>query len=318
MIPAHLITKIKRIEIKSRHLVQQALKGKYQSAFKGHGLSFEEVREYQLGDDVRQIDWNTTARMLHPYVKKFTEERQLTVIIAVDLSGSGLFGSTTLTKRELAAEIASVLAFAALFSKDRVGLILFTDTVECYIPPAASSTHVLHIVYHILSYTPKHKSTNLTNTLNFICRTQKKKAIVIILTDLMGQTHPTRQDIEAHLRRHVVMSHTLYQTPLAALKQAQYKHELVVIQLVDRYEIELPSLGRLVLKDAETGEVVEVNSSDPRKRTYFTHRQLRAQAELRELFKAAGIDLIQIRTDQDYLLPLVKFLRIREKRRYHG
>lgn len=318
MIPAEIIKKVKMLELRTRKLVEEVVGERYQSAFRGRGISFEEVREYQPGDDVRTIDWNVTARMNHPYVKQFREERQLTLFLLVDLSGSGLFGSVNQTKREVAAEIASVLAFSALMNQDKVGLALFTDRVEKFVPPNKSRTHVLRVICDILTYQPRQRGTDLTGALRFVCRTLTKRSIVVVLTDLMGQTNPSRQDIEAHLRRQAIMSQTLIQTPLSALRQAQHRHDVVVIQILDRYELELPALGRLVLKDAETGEVVEVNTGDPRRRLFFKQRQERAQGEIRELFRAAGIDLIQIRTDQDYVKPLAQFFEARERRRHHA
>ena len=267
---------------------------------------------------MRAIDWNVTARMYHPYVKKFAEERELTMVLLVDLSGSGLFGSTQRTKRELAAEIASVLAFSALIHQDKVGLALFTDRVEKFVPPGKGRRHVLRVIRDILMYEPQRRGTDVTGALEFVCRTLHRRSILVLLTDLLGQTNPRRRDIEAHLRRHAVMSQTLLQTPLSALREVHHRHDVVTIQLVDRYELELPALGRLVLKDAETGEVVEVNTNDPRRRAYFAQRQERAQAELRGLFQAGGIDLIQVRTDEDYVKPLAQFFKMRERRRRHG
>jgi len=298
MLPAEIMRKIRLLELRTRRLVSETMAGRYQSAFKGVGLNFEEVREYMPGDEVRMIDWNVTARMHHPYVKKFTEERELTVMLLVDLSGSGLFGSTQQTKRELAAEIASIMAFSAVHNNDKAGLVLFSDHVERFVPPRKGRRHVLRVIREILMHEPEGRGTDLTGALRFVSRVVHRRAIVVILSDLMGQTTPSRRDIEAHLRRAAVMSNR--------------RHDVVAVQIVDRFELVLPALGRLMLKDAETGETVEVDTGDLRRRRSFAERQERAQAELRELFQAAGIDLIQLRTDESYIGPLARFFEMRE------
>jgi uncharacterized protein (DUF58 family) len=318
MIPREILKKIRQIELRTNRLVTETLAGQYHSVFKGQGMNFEEVREYQPGDDVRSIDWNVTARMNHPFIKKFVEERELTVMLVVDLSGSGLFGSVGQSKRELAAEIASVLAFSAIRNNDKVGLILFTDEVEKYIPPRKGRRHVLRVIREILFYEPRRRGTDLNGALEFLGRVIAHRAIAVILSDFLGQTQPSRAEIAAHLKRKVILSETLGQTSLAALKQANRRHDVVAVQITDRYELELPALGRLVLKDAETGEVVEVNTGDPRKRRAFAERQTKAQAELQRLFRAAKIDAIQLRTDQPYASALGRFFETREKRRRHG
>jgi uncharacterized protein (DUF58 family) len=280
-------------------------------------MNFEEVREYQPGDDVRSIDWNVTARMNHPFVKKFVEERELTVMLIVDLSGSGLFGSGDQSKRELAAEIGSVLAFSAIRNNDKVGLILFSEGVEKFIPPRKGRRHVLRVIREILYYEPRHRGTDLNSALEFLIRVTPHRAIVVVLSDFLGQTSPTRAEINAHLRRKVLLSETLGQTSLTALRQANRRHDVVAVQIVDRYEMELPALGRLVLKDAETGEVVEINTGDDRKRKAFAKRQVKAQADLLRLFRSAHIDSIQLRTDEPYAAALGRFFETREKRRRH-
>ncbi len=318
MIPREILKKIRQIELRSIRLVNETLAGQYHSVFKGQGMNFEEVREYQPGDDVRAIDWNVTARMNHPFVKKFVEERELTVMLVVDLSGSGLFGSVTQSKREMAAEVASVLAFSAIRNNDKVGLVLFTDHVEKFIPPRKGRRHVLRVIREILFYEPQHRGTDLNQALEFANRVLAHKAVVVVLSDFLGQTHPTRADMTLHLRRRVVLSDTLGQTSFTVLRQTNRRHDVVAVQIVDRYELELPPLGYLVLKDAETGEVVEINTGDERKRAIFGQRQARAQTELRRLFLAAGIDSIQLRTDQPYTAALGRFFETREKRRRHG
>ena len=276
------------------------------------------MREYQPGDEIRFIDWNVTARMNHPFVKKFVEERELTVVLVVDLSGSGLFGSGEQSKRELAAEVASVLAFSAIRNNDKVGLILFTDTVEKYIPPRKGRRHVLRVIRDILYWEPRRAGTDLNNALEFLSRVVPHRAIVVVLSDFLGQTTPTRMEMAAHLRRRVVLSETLAQASLACLRQANRRHDVVAAQIIDRFELALPNLGYLVLKDAETGEVVEVNTGDDRKRNAFVQRQERFQRDLLKIFRAAKVDSIQLRTDRPYAAALGRFFEMREKRRRHG
>lgn len=318
MIPRELLKKIRLIELRTTRLVSETLAGQYHSVFKGQGMNFEEVREYQPGDDVRAIDWNVTARMNLPYLKKFVEERELTVMLVVDLSGSGRFGSVEQSKRELAAEIASVLAFSAARNNDKVGLILFTDHVEHYIPPRKGRRHVLRVIRDILFYEPRRAGTDMNAALDFLSRVVPHRAIVVVLSDFLGQSAPTRREIAAHLRRQVILSDTLSQTSLSALRQAHRRHDVVAVQITDRYELELPDLGYLVLQDAETGELLEVNTGDARRRRVFAERQQDRLDDLRRLFASAGIDSIHLRTDRPYITELSRFFETREKRRRHG
>ncbi len=318
MIPREILKKIRLIELRTNRLVSETLAGQYHSVFKGQGMNFDEVREYQPGDDVRSIDWNVTARMNHPYIKKFVEERELTVMLMVDLSGSGLFGSGEQSKRELAAEIASVLAFSAIRNNDKVGLLLFTDVVEKYIPPRKGRSHVLRVIRDILFYEPRRAGTDLNLALDFIGRVLPHRAIVAVLSDFLGQSAPTRREVAAHLRRSVILSETLGQASLTALRQANRRHDVVAVQITDRFELVLPDLGYLVLKDAETGEVIEINTGDDRRRRAFGERQAERQRDLRRLFSAAGIDSVQVRTDRPYAAELGRFFETREKRRRHG
>ncbi|MBI4660489.1 MAG: DUF58 domain-containing protein [Verrucomicrobia bacterium] len=318
MIPREILKKIRQIELRSVRLVNETLAGQYHSVFKGQGMNFDEVREYQPGDEVRFIDWNVTARMNHPFVKKFVEERELTVMLVVDMSASGLFGSREQSKRELAAEIASVLAFSAIRNNDKVGLILFTEGVEKFIPPRKGRRHVLRVIREILYYEPRRRGTDLNSALEFLMRVTSHRAIVVVLSDFLGQTHPTRAEMAAHLRRRVVLSDTLAQASFTTLRQTNRRHDVVAVQIVDRFEQELPALGYLILKDAETGEVVEINTGDERKRKAFAERQINAQDELRRLLLSAGIDAIQLRTDEAYTAALGRFFETREQRRRHG
>jgi uncharacterized protein (DUF58 family) len=310
MIPREILKKIRQIELRTNRLVSETLAGQYHSVFKGQGMNFEEVREYQPGDEVRAIDWNVTARMNHPFVKKFVEERELTLMLVVDLSGSGLFGSGEQSKRELAAEIASVLAFSAIRNNDKVGLILFTDEVEKYMPPRKGRRHVLRVIREILFSEPKRRGTNLSHALEFLSRVTAHRAIAIVISDFIDtpSTHSlTRSGPTA-----------LSVTTLNALRQTNRRHDLVAVQIVDRFELELPALGRLVLKDAETGQVIEVNTSRAVRRKEFEKRQAEAQQELSRLFRSAAIDSIQVRTDQPYAIALGRFFETRERRRLHG
>jgi len=318
MIPREIIKKIRLIELRTNRLVSETLAGQYHSVFKGQGMNFDEVREYQPGDDVRAIDWNVTARMDHPYIKKFVEERELTVMLVVDVSGSGLFGSIEASKRELAAEIASVLAFSATRNNDKVGLLLFTDTVEKFIPPRKGRSHVLRVIRDILFYEPRRPGTDLNTALEFLGRVLSHRAIVVVVSDFLGQSAPTRREVDAHLRRSVILSETLGQASLTALRQANRRHDVVAVQITDRFELELPNLGYLVLKDAETGEVLEINTGNDRRRHAFARRQDERQKDLKRLFAAAGIDSIQLRTDRPYAAELGRFFETREKRRRHG
>ncbi len=294
MIPREILKKIRQIEIRTRRLVTERTAGQYHSVFKGQGMNFDEVREYQPGDDVRAIDWNVTARMNHPFVKKFVEERELTVMLVVDASGSGRFGSGAQSKRELAAEVASVLAFSAIRNNDKVGLILFTDTVEKFIPPKKGRRHVLRVIREILFFEPKHRGTDLGIALDFLNRVTTHRAVVVLLSDF------------------------LCPAPAALLRQTNRRHDLVGVRITDRFERELPEIGRLVLEDAETGEVVEVNTRDSGKRAAFATHRSAAEADLERTLRSAGVDSIQLHTGEPYAAGLNRFFETREKRRLHG
>jgi uncharacterized protein (DUF58 family) len=312
MIPREILKKIRQIELRTNRLVTEALGGQYHSVFKGQGMNFEEVREYQPGDEVRAIDWNVTARMNHPFVKKFVEERELTLMLVVDLSGSGLFGSGEQSKRELAAEIASVLAFSAIRNNDKVGLILFTEEVEQYIPPRKGRRHVLRVIREILCSEPRKRGTNLVGALEFLSRVIRHRAIAVILSDFLT---PNDTSLPRAPR---FLAESLAKNAYTALRQANRRHDVVAIQIIDRYEMELPALGRLVFKDAETGEVVEVNTHNERVRKSFAQRQARNLAETQRVFLMSNIDAIEVRTDQPYAAALGRFFETREKRRRRG
>src|SRR5205807_594982 len=306
MIPREILKKIRQIELRTNRIVNETLAGAYHSVFKGQGMNFDEVREYQPGDDVRAIDWNVTARMNHPFIKKFVEERELTLMLVVDLSGSGLFGSGDQSKRELAAEIGSVLAFSAIRNNDKVGLILFTDEVEKFMPPRKGRRHVLRVIREVLFYEPKRRGTDLNEALEFLLRVTRHRAIAVVISDFIGSPAVATIGRRAKLRPQMMLLESLAQASFAMLRQANRRHDLVAVQIADRFEMELPALGRLVLNDAETGEVVEINTGDARKRAAFAERQARAQGDLARLFRSAGIDAIQLRTDQPYAVGLAR------------
>ena len=317
MIPREILKKIRQIEIRTNRLVTESLAGQYHSVFKGQGMNFEEVREYQPGDEVRSIDWNVTARMNHPFVKKFVEERELTLMLTVDVSASGLFGSREQSKRELAAEIASVLAFSAIRNNDKVGLILFSDKVEKFIPPRKGRRHVLRVIREVLFFEPQGRGTDLNGALEFLLRVTPHKAIAVIISDFIGAP-PGDELRTGKARPQLMLLESLAQAAQPMLRHANRRHDVVAVHITDPYELQLPALGRLVLQDAETGEIVEVNTGDQRKRSAFAERRTRAQSELARLFRSVGIDAIQLRTDEPYAAELGRFFETREKRRLRG
>lgn len=317
MIPREILKKIRQIELRTNRLVSETLAGQYHSVFKGQGMNFDEVREYQPGDEVRTIDWNVTARMNHPFVKKFVEERELTLMLVVDVSGSGLFGSRAQSKRELAAEIASVLAFSAIRNNDKVGLILFSDEIEKFIPPRKGRRHVLRVIREVLFFEPRRRGTDLNGALEFLLRVTPHRAIAVVISDFIGSPTVSAKRSAAP-RPQMMLLESLAQASYTMLRQANRRHDVVAVQVADPYELELPALGRLILNDAETGEVVEINTGDARKRTAFADRQAKAQADLLKLFRSAGVDAIQLRTDRPYGVELARFFEMRERRRLHG
>lgn len=285
-----ILKKIRHLELKTKGLVETAFAGQYRSVFKGRGMNFEEVREYTPGDEVRTIDWNVTARLGEPYVKKFTEERELTVMLVVDVSASGRFGSVELSKRELSAEIASVLAFSAIRNNDKVGLILFSDHVELFIPPKKGRSHTLRLIREILFFTPAGRGTDPGQALDYLSKLVPRRAVVFLISD--------------------------FQTPdfSKSLSATSQRHDLIAIDIIDPGEEELPDVGHLTLEDAETGEQIEINTSDRSVRAAFRHLVDRRHAELQQMLRRHRIDSITLRTDQDYLLPLRAFFKKRERR----
>jgi uncharacterized protein (DUF58 family) len=302
MIPREILKKIRQIELRTNRIVTETLAGQYHSVFKGQGMNFDEVREYQPGDDVRAIDWNVTARMNHPFIKKFVEERELTLMLVVDVSGSGLFGSRGQSKRELAAEIASVLAFSAIRNNDKVGLILFSDEVEKFIPPRKGRSHVLRVIREVLFFEPKRLGTDLVNALEFMARVTAHRAITVVVSDFISPD----------------TSVVLPKTTQTRLRMLNRKHDVVAVQISDKHELELPALGRLILEDAETGEILEVNTGSASSRDAFALRQQKQLADLAKQFRSSGIDSIQLHTNESYSATLGRFFETREKRRLRG
>jgi uncharacterized protein (DUF58 family) len=293
VIPKEVLKKVRQIEIRTNREVTDVLGGQYHSVFKGHGMEFEEVREYLPGDEVRSIDWNVTARFGHPYIKKFKEERELTVMLIVDVSASGQFGSVRQTKNELAAELAAVLAFSAIRNNDKVGLIMFTDQIEKYVPPKKGRRHVLRVIREILAFQPKGRGTNLKAALDYLNHVQSRRAVTFVLSDFQVQDEET-------VRK--------------KLRVASKRHDVVALSLRDPREEELPAVGLVELRDAETDEWVLVDTFDRNVREQFAAKsRLRLEA-LRRLLRSASVDHVEIRCETDYMLPLIKFFKMRERR----
>jgi len=287
MTPEELIKKVRKIEIKTKALSHQIFAGEYHSAFKGRGMAFSEVREYQWGDDVRNMDWNVTARMNAPYVKVFEEERELTVVLLVDISRSGLFGTQVRTKREQIAEIAATLAFSAILNNDKVGCILFSDTVEKFIPPAKGRTHFLHIVREILEYEPRHNGTDIGEALRFLTNAIKKKCTAFILSDMLdvaADGSPRYED---------------------ALKVAVNRHDVSVIRVSDPREKRLPNVGLVHAKDAETGASAWVNTASRSVRNAYEGWFRSATSQADRLLLRYQVDRVDISTDEDYVRALM-------------
>ena len=290
MVPAEILKKVKRIELRTRHLVNTVFSGEYHSVFKGRGMNFAEVREYHYGDDIRNIDWNVTARNGTPFVKVFDEERELTVMLVVDVSASGDFGSASRMKGEVAVEICAVLAFSAITNNDKVGLIIFSDRIEKFVPPRKGRRHVLRVLRELLYFKPVGRGTDVAGALEYLARVVRRRAVVFVVSDFLA---------------------TGYRKALAV---AGRRHDTVVIRMSDPREQHLPPVGYLELEDAETGEQVTVNVSDPGFRTAF-ERDVAETLIVREReFRKTGVDVIEITTDRPYADRLMRFFRQRAKR----
>ncbi len=288
MLSRQTLDRIRRIQIRTRVILESGIGGDYHAVFKGRGMEFAEVREYQPGDDVRTIDWNVTARMGAPYVKKFVEERDLTLLILVDVSGSQAFGSQFLLKRDYAAELAAVLAFSAVANHDRVGAVLFTDSVEAYVPPARGRDHALRIVRDLLAREPAGIGTDLAAALRFASRVMKRRGIVAIISDFQAAG---------------------YERALGVLRR---RHDVIALHLVDPRETEVPAAGLVALLDPETGERAVVDTSDPGVRARLVAS---TAAQARQAFKRARVDVLTLSTAESYEKPLTAFFEARERRR---
>ncbi len=291
MISTELLKKVRQIQIRTSRTVNDLLAGQYHSAFRGRGMEFEEVSPYQVGDDVRLIDWNVSARMGEPFIKKFREERELTVMLVVDASRSGLFGSGAQFKLDVAAELAAVLAFSAIRSNDKVGLILFTDTVEKYVPAKKGPRHVLRIIRELLYHEPKGHGTDIGEALGFLNRVTVRKSVCFLVSDFFAAGYEM------------------------ALRIARRRHDLIPVLIGDPRERELPNVGLVELADAETGEVMLVDTSSRTVRQSYAARMEALDVQRRSMFRRMDAELIEVRTDQSYVEPLVRFFRRREARR---
>jgi uncharacterized protein (DUF58 family) len=290
MIAREILKKVRRIEIRTNREVTDVLGGQYHSVFKGRGMEFEEVREYLPGDEVRSIDWNVTARLGHPFVKKFKEERELTVLLVVDVSASGQFGSVRQTKNELAAELAAVLAFSAIRNNDKVGVILFTDRVEKFIAPKKGRRHVLRVIREILAFEPRETGTNLNLALEYLNHVQSRRAVCFLISDFQDKNF------------------------LRQLRLGSKRHDIIALSVLDPREEQLPAVGLIELRDAETGERTIVDTFDRRVREQFAAAARSRLDALRRLCRSAVIDHVEVRCDADYMLPLIKFFTMRERR----
>ena len=288
-----LLSKVRKIEIRTKSLSHQMFAGEYHSAFKGRGMTFSEVREYQYGDDVRNMDWNVTARLRAPYVKVFEEERELTLMLLVDVSGSRAFGTTVRSKQDLATEIAAVLSFSASINNDKVGAILFSDKVEKFIPPKKGRSHLLHIIRELVEFTPEDQGTDISEALHYLTNALKKRCTAFLLSDMMDTDDNGRPRWED------------------ALKIAANRHDLSVINIYDKREKEIPNLGLVLVRDAETGAVEWVDTSSRAMRKAYEKRSRQTDEECRQLLNRYRIDNVSIATDQDYVQGLIGFFKNR-------
>ncbi len=280
---SELLKKVRKIEIRTRALTQQVFSGQYHSAFKGRGMTFSEVREYNYGDDVRSIDWNVTARFNHPYVKVFEEERELTVILLIDVSASNIFGSKGMYKKELITELAAVLSFSAITNNDKVGVIFFSNEIEKFIPPQKGRTHILRIIRELLYYKPSHKQTNIAEALRYLTNAIKKRATVFLISDFLDSNFEN------------------------ALKIAKNKHDIIALQTIDTGEIDLPPLGLMQVKDSETGKISLVDTAHKGFQNQYRMWWENKEKRLNNIFRKTNIDSVKLFTHKDYV-PALKNL----------
>ncbi|KQM08500.1 MAG: hypothetical protein AL399_07030 [Candidatus [Bacteroides] periocalifornicus] len=287
-----LLARLRRVEIRARGLSHQIFAGEYHSAFKGRGMAFSEVREYRYGDDVRNIDWNVTARFNQPYIKVFEEERELTVMLLVDVSGSRLFGTELLTKKNVMTEVAAILAFSAIQNNDKIGVILFSDRVEQFIPPKKGRKHILRIIWELMSFQPTGKQTDVGGALRYLTNAIRKRCTTFLLSDFL--------DYEGEALRFT-----------DALNIASNKHDMVGLRVYDPREVTLPNVGLLRLGDAETGRTCWIDSGDAGFRARYHEAAVQREADLQRAFLRAGVDWVNISTAEDYVYPLVKLFKQR-------
>jgi uncharacterized protein (DUF58 family) len=284
---SELIKKVRKIEIKTRGLSNNIFAGEYHSAFKGRGMTFSEVREYQFGDDIRSIDWNVTARFGHPYIKVFEEERELTVVLLIDVSGSREFGSVMQLKKDIFTEVAATLAFSTIQNNDKIGVIFFSDKIEKFIPPQKGKKHVLHIIRELIDFQPESENTDIAGALRYFTNAIKKSSTAFIISDFIDKNFEKELTI------------------------ANRKHDVVALQVYDIRETELPDVGMVKLKDAETGERIWVDTSNKRLRTTYKHAWGESQLALQKSFTKSGVDLVSMSTSEDYVRALMKLFKMR-------
>lgn len=290
MIPEEILNKIRRIDIRTRHMVNDVLGGQYESVFKGQGMEFEEVREYHPGDEVRSIDWNVTARMGRPFLKKYVEERELTVMLLLDVSASSTFGSVKQRKGELSAELCAVLAFSAIKNNDKVGLIVFTDRIEKYVPPQKGRRHVLRVISEALSFEPEGRGTDIAAALEYLNRVTFRRTVTFLISDFMAADYAK------------------------SLRIANRRHDIIALTITDPRELEMPNVGILELEDSETGKRILVDSKVRRVREAYQRLAADKAQQKSRILRSANVDTIDVFTDKPYIEPLLKFFRMRERR----
>jgi uncharacterized protein (DUF58 family) len=285
---SELLKRVRRIEIKTRGLSQNIFAGQYHTAFKGKGMAFSEVREYQFGDDIRSIDWNVTARFNHPYVKIFEEEREMTVMLLIDVSGSRMFGSQNQLKQNMMTELAATLAFSAIQNNDKIGVIFFSDKLEKFIPPKKGKRHILYIIRELIDFQPENTKTDLSGALKYMTSVLKKRCTAFVLSDFIDP-----------------------KSFLTDLTIANRKHDIVAIQVYDKRETELPSVGLVQIRDAETGEERQIDTSSSKVRAHYRNWWLQQQDTVQDAFKKSKVDSVSVSTDQDYVKALMNLFNLR-------
>jgi uncharacterized protein (DUF58 family) len=288
---SELFKKVRKIEIKTRGLSHHIFSGQYHSVFKGRGMAFSEVREYQYGDDIRNIDWNVTARFNHPYIKIFDEERELTVMLLIDVSSSNLFGTTKSLKQEVITEIAAVLAFSAIQNNDKVGVIFFSNIIEKFIPPKKGTSHILRIIRELVDFRAQNQETNISGALRYFTNVIKKRCTAFLLSDFLDQGFEE------------------------AIRIANRKHDLIAVNVFDQREMEMPDAGLIRVKNAENGQRIWVDTSNRKTREAYASWSVKHGRYLNDVFIKSGVDIVKIRTDQDYVKPLIGLFRKRSSRR---